>query len=274
MAGNLFNRYLWLINLLMKEGPIPFAEISSRWARSTYNPVPGQELPRKTFQNHCNAISDIFGVDVKCEKGGDYGYSISRLAYSEQWKGELLSDLLIVSAVKDDSSLSANIVNYDQSDQERLGMVIDHILKRHLISFVRPLSHIEAPDMPLSSSKTYSLKSRKTYRLKRGTSYNGFLPLGLLRMEFKWYCVGVFPKNGRISPFLLKCMENIEYEKKYLGDEYADFKVSDYVDKFHYDESDTFKDARPYLERDIHRHRGRKKYGVGIIPQNEKPLPW
>jgi len=265
MAGILFNRYLWLINLLMKEGPIPFTEISSRWSRSTYNPEPGQELPRKTFQNHCKAISDIFGVDVECEKGGEYGYSISKLAYSEQWKGELLSDLLIVSAVKDDSSLSANIVNYDQSDQERLGMVIDHILKRHLISFVRPLTHMEAPGMPLVP---------KSYRIKKGTTYKGFLPLGLFRMEFKWYCVGVFPKNGRVSPFLLKNMENIEYEETYYGDEYADFKVSDYVDKFHYNESDTFKDARPYLERDIHRHRGRKKYGVGFIPNNEKPLPW
>ena len=74
MAGNRLNRYLWLINLLQTEGPIPYKEISKRWERSIYNDKQDVGLPLKTFHNHCLSIAEIFGVDVECEKKSPYGY--------------------------------------------------------------------------------------------------------------------------------------------------------------------------------------------------------
>lgn len=82
MAGNKFNRYLWLINILQR-GPIPYKEISKAWEKSAYNDKPGVGLPLKTFHNHCEVIAEMFGVDVECEKRGRYGYYIKEPAESE-----------------------------------------------------------------------------------------------------------------------------------------------------------------------------------------------
>ena len=42
----------------------------------------------------------------------------------------------------------------------------------------------------------------------------------------------------------------------------------------HYNENDKFKDARPYVDRDLTLHRTRKKFGYAALPKGMKPFPW
>lgn len=264
MAGNKFNRYLWLINLLYKEGPIPFCEISARWAKSIYNPEPGKKLPLKTFHNHCIVIAEIFGIDVECEHRGDYGYKLAGFAESEQWKDQFLKDLLIANAIKENKHLSSKIMNYDHYESPRLARFVDYISNHQLLSFYRPISRVD-PNY---------IKTEKVFGESQITSYHNFLPLGLIQMEYKWYCIGVFTDNGRLSPFRVDEMKDIEVVGVFSGQQYQDFNTAEYIDYYKFDESDTFRDDRPYLERDIRKHRGRKKYGVAFTSRNMKPLPW
>lgn len=264
MAGNKFNKYLWLINLLYREGPIPFSEISAKWARSIYNPEPGKKLPLKTFHNHCIVIAEIFGIDVECERGGNYGYTLAGFAESEQWKDQFLKDLLIANAIKENKHLSSKIVNCDYHDSPRLARFVDYISNRQLLSFYRPVFRVD-PNY---------VKNGKVFDRSQRISYHNFLPLGLIQMEYKWYCIGIFPDNGRLSPFRIDVMEDVAVEGVFSGKQYQNFNTAEYIDHFKFDENDTFRDDRPYLERDIHKHRGRKKYGVAFTPQKMKPYPW
>lgn len=271
MAGNVLNRYLWLIRILKERGPIPFSEISKQWERDAdvYN-LDNKPLPLKTFHNHCTAISEFFGLEVECEKGGNYGYYLQGFAYADRWKAELLDDLIMLNLIKDNKPLSENIVNLDHKDSPLLPSIIEHIAKGHVMSFVRPATRIEDHNIPRNGK----LSEIDSYKMEHGTTYRNFMPLGLFQLEYHWYCVGFFPEEKRISPFLLRDMRNITIEQDYPETEYGEFQVSEYIKGFHYDENDKFKDARPYVDRDLTLHRSRKKYGYAALPKGMKPFPW
>lgn len=77
MAKNYFNRYVWLIDLIRRRGPIPFEDISHAWAHSSLNSgnsATQQEskLPQRTFFNHIDAIFDTFGIEIKCDRSRGY----------------------------------------------------------------------------------------------------------------------------------------------------------------------------------------------------------
>ncbi len=73
MAKDNFRRYIWLIDTIRSAGHITRAEIERRWLRSALNEY-GEPLSERTFHNHKNAISEIFGIEIKYE--GSLGYYI------------------------------------------------------------------------------------------------------------------------------------------------------------------------------------------------------
>ena len=68
MAKNYFKRYVWLINTIYRNGYITFEDISRKWVCSTVNEVGEGYLPERTFFNHIEAIKDIFGIEIKCNR--------------------------------------------------------------------------------------------------------------------------------------------------------------------------------------------------------------
>lgn len=67
--GNIFLRYIRLINLVSRHGHITFEEIGDEWMR-----LFGAELPRRTFVRHREAIADIFGIEIICRKSDNTYY--------------------------------------------------------------------------------------------------------------------------------------------------------------------------------------------------------
>jgi hypothetical protein len=72
MAKNYFERYIWLINTVSRHGHIPFKRISELWEESSLNDRPGEQLSNRTFFNHLEAISDTFGIEIKCDRSLGY----------------------------------------------------------------------------------------------------------------------------------------------------------------------------------------------------------
>ncbi len=66
MAKNYFKSYIWLLETLQSRGPLTLAQIRQLWRRSSVNEL-GSDLPARTFANHIEAISDIFGIEIVCE---------------------------------------------------------------------------------------------------------------------------------------------------------------------------------------------------------------
>ena len=69
MAANLFNRYIWLVDNILRAGErgITLEEINRRWTRSQYNET-GENYPERSFHRHKNAIKEMFDIDIECDK--------------------------------------------------------------------------------------------------------------------------------------------------------------------------------------------------------------
>ncbi len=78
----LFKQYIWLIETIYEAGKITFAEINEKWLRTEESE--GVELSRTTFNRHRDAILDMFGVIIECDRKDGYRYYI--------YNKEVLSD--------------------------------------------------------------------------------------------------------------------------------------------------------------------------------------
>lgn len=74
-ASNLFNRYVWLVDIIFRTGQITFEEINERWVRSDLNHS-GDDFPIKTFHNHRKAIEQMFDINIECNRKAGYIYYI------------------------------------------------------------------------------------------------------------------------------------------------------------------------------------------------------
>ena len=73
----LFKEYIWLVNTIRKadDDGITFAEINEKWLETELSE--GVELARSTFNRHKDAIEDIFGIIIDCNRLNGYRYFIS-----------------------------------------------------------------------------------------------------------------------------------------------------------------------------------------------------
>ena len=70
----LFKEYIWLIETIHQAGKITFAEINEKWCRTEESG--GVEFARTTFNRHRDAILDMFGVIIECDRKDSYRYYI------------------------------------------------------------------------------------------------------------------------------------------------------------------------------------------------------
>lgn len=65
MTGELLEKYIWLVQTLTRAGAagLTLVELGSRWERKF-----GERYPRRSFNNHREAISNIFGIWIDCDR--------------------------------------------------------------------------------------------------------------------------------------------------------------------------------------------------------------
>ena len=74
-TSNLFNRYVWLVDIIHRRDNIAFEEINENWLKSSLN-INGDDLPLRTFHNHRKAIEQMFDINIECDKKNGYKYYI------------------------------------------------------------------------------------------------------------------------------------------------------------------------------------------------------
>ena len=65
---SLFKEYIWLVNTIKRARRITFAEIQEKWLDTEMSG--GVEFARSTFNRHKDAIQDIFGIYIDCDRKG------------------------------------------------------------------------------------------------------------------------------------------------------------------------------------------------------------
>lgn len=69
MITELIDKYVWLIQTFIDAGDrgLPLEQISRKWERRY-----GTEYPRRTFNNHREAIAEIFGIEIECDRSTNH----------------------------------------------------------------------------------------------------------------------------------------------------------------------------------------------------------
>lgn len=68
MSARQYNKYLWLLFKIHSAGEqgITLEEIQNEWCNSSLNDKNGARLPRQTFVDWKNAISELIGYEIQC----------------------------------------------------------------------------------------------------------------------------------------------------------------------------------------------------------------
>lgn len=70
-----YREFIWLIETIKRARRITFAELSQKWAESDFGG--GILLSRTTFNRHRDAVLDMFGIIIDCDRRNGYTYYIA-----------------------------------------------------------------------------------------------------------------------------------------------------------------------------------------------------
>ena len=130
-ASATFKEYIWLVNTIRKAGKISFADLQKKWLDTDMSK--GMELQRSTFNRHKDAIEDMFGIYIECERRNGYTYYIGNedVLAEESVQNWMLSTLSVSNDVGESLSLQDRILLESiPSEYGRLGEVTEAMKKR------------------------------------------------------------------------------------------------------------------------------------------------
>lgn len=191
----LFKEYIWLIETIHQAGKITFAEINEKWRKREESG--GVEFARTTFNRHRDAILDMFGVVIDCDRKDGYRYFI--------YNKEVLSDDSVANWLFSTLSVG-NMLD------ENVG-VQDRIL----------IESVPSGDVHLKRIIKAMRESRRimiTYRRYGAASANSFsvAPYCVKLFKRRWYVLARIDRptynSTTMAVFALDRIENVELQKE------------------------------------------------------------
>ena len=122
----LFNRYIWLINLISSAGSISREEINSRWSRSSLNDEHETAIPERTFHRYRIAIEEMFQINIAYSKARGYFIENSDSISRDKMRQWMLNTFSIKNLLTESIALRDRILLEDiPSGQEYLSPIIE-----------------------------------------------------------------------------------------------------------------------------------------------------
>lgn len=125
-----FKEYIWLVNTIRRANGITFAEINEKWLETDMSV--GVELARSTFNRHKDAIEDIFGIYIDCNRQNGYKYYIGNedVLSEDSVQNWMLNTLTVNNIIGESLSLQDRILLQPAPvEGDYLKMVIDAMKK-------------------------------------------------------------------------------------------------------------------------------------------------
>lgn len=145
----LFQEYIWLINTIHKAERLTLEEINKCWLDTEMSK--GVSIARSTFNRHRNAILDIFGIIIECDKKDGFRYYIDNTDVFEEdsIQNWMLSTMSVNSILAENKGIHDRIVLESiPSDGENLHKFINAMKRSIRIKVVyRKYGKYEKTDM-------------------------------------------------------------------------------------------------------------------------------
>jgi hypothetical protein len=184
MPRDLYNRYLWLIDIIKRRGRITRKELNERWEKASFND--GSKLCRRTLFNYRRAIQEIFNINIECD-ASTYEYYIEEDdPHDKNVTNWLLNSRAVTDVLSSARDISNRIFLEDvPSARENLGVVISSIQQGVRLCF------------------DYHNYTRS--RPNRGVIFE---PYFLKIFKQRWYSVGRHVQENKIKTYALDRMIN------------------------------------------------------------------
>ena len=173
MAANLFGRYVWLVDILLRYKRLTFEEINKLWQESGLGY--GEELPLRTFHNHQKAIKDIFDVYIDCDRKDGYRYYLDEPERLEgnNLRSWLISSYATLNQIQVDKKLEERIIFENiPSGQTWLTPIAEAMRNNHVLSITH--QGFEKTEPSTFEIEPYCLKvvKRRWYVVARSPYYS------------------------------------------------------------------------------------------------------
>lgn len=184
MVKDLFSRYIWLVETVYRAGRLTFEEINERWLRTDMSG--GEDLPLKTFHNHRQAIADIFGIDIECNRKGGYYYYIGNADDIEKGgiRSWLLNTFAVNNLINESHHLKHRILFEDiPSGQKFLAPVIEAMKESVCVELTYKNFWKEEPFVTEVEPYCVKVFRQRWYMLARCPEHDGLRIYSLDRVE-------------------------------------------------------------------------------------------
>lgn len=153
---SLFREYIWLVNTIKRAGRISLAEIQRRWLETELSG--GVALARSTFNRHKDAIEDIFGIVIECDRRGGYLYYIGNenVLREDTVQNWIVSTLSVNELISDSKSLHGRIMLQQIPCDSYLQVFIEAMKKK--VRVVVRYRRYESDNVTESDFEPYCLK--------------------------------------------------------------------------------------------------------------------
>ena len=189
----LIRRYVWLVDIIRRAGHLSLEEINNRWSNNyTLNSDHEEEIPERTFHRHRDAIAELFGVEIVCDRVTNTYYikdtvELDRPSFTS-W---LFNGLAIDNQLASHEGVKNRIVFEETpAGNEYLPPIIEAMSTNRILSM------------------TY-----QSYNRREDTRWN-IEPCGLKQYRRRWYLIGCKPDEDTILTFALDRIINIEITDK------------------------------------------------------------
>lgn len=186
MARNLIGKYIWIIDALTKNRRLSKEALNKLWMKSDVSG--GNPLPERTFFHYRRTIEEIFNIEIKCDRSGQYYIEEANSVRSHALTNWLLDSLAVSSAINDNQPGEERIEIEDvPSAREYLPLVLEAIKDSVKLCF------------------TYASFARS-----RAESKIIFRPYFLKRYKQRWYMIGYQEKSKSIRTYALDRVKEMQ----------------------------------------------------------------
>ena len=194
----LFQQYIWLVNTIHRYKKLTLDEINQHWLDTDMSE--GMSIARSTFNRHRDAILDMFGVIIECDKKDGFRYYIynSEVLEEDTIQNWMLSTLSVNSILSESKGVSDRILlEQIPSNGDNLNKIID-AMKRSV--------RIEVRYRKYGSAESTSTMTLEPYFVKL--------------FNKRWYVLVKFPEpTGKLFTLALDRMVSLDVlEDKYVYD--------------------------------------------------------
>lgn len=181
----LFQQYIWLVNTIHRYKKLTLEEINQHWLDTDMSE--GVSIARSTFNRHRDAIQDMFGVIIECDRKDGFRYYIynSEVLEEDTIQNWMLSTLSVNSILSESKGVSDRILlEQIPSNGDNLNKIID-AMKRSVLVEVEYRKYGSNGSVSTMTLEPYFVKlfNKRWYVLVKFTDPEGkFFTLALDRI--------------------------------------------------------------------------------------------